>query len=85
MNQRETEKQFFYDGYTGSAEYDEQTRMYAGRVQGIQSEICYRARNLALLEMEFRYEVDMYLDKCEELDIDPEEPVVQVPVFRVSI
>jgi predicted HicB family RNase H-like nuclease len=66
-----------YKGYTGTYVYDEEERMYHGRVVGIRGVVSFVAPTAEEMEREFQISVDTYLEYCAERGLTPERPVVE--------
>ena len=69
-----------YKGYLGEVSYDDEAdvlhaRMINSGSYPIANAEAADAADAASLEQEFRCSIDMYLEGCEELQIDPVSPV----------
>lgn len=69
-----------YKGYTARYAFDEEERVYRGRVDGIRDMVTFEAPTVAALEHEFQVSVDTYLEICSEKGLKPESPVGQIRV-----
>ena len=67
-----------YKGYRARYAYDEDERVYQGRVEGIRDVVTFEAPTLDALEREFRVSVDTYLEFCSERGVTPETPVDRI-------
>lgn len=63
-----------YRGYLGSVEFDEEGRLFCGKLEFIRARISYEARDAEGLVEAFHAAVDDYLDHCEQQGIQPETP-----------
>lgn len=58
-----------YRGYTGTAEWSEEDRVFFGRLLDTEDLISYEAATQIDLENEFRAAVDEYISLREELNL----------------
>lgn len=58
-----------YRGYMGTAEWDEESQVFFGRLLSIEDLVSYEAATYFDLENEFRAAVDEYIFVREELDL----------------
>jgi len=63
-----------YKGYTGKAEFDEDSNVLHGRVQNIESIVTFEGNSIEEINQAFRDSVDDYLQWCQELGQAPEQP-----------
>ncbi len=65
-----------YKGYIGEVSYDDEADVLHARVinSGSYPIANAEAADAASLEQEFRCSIDMYLEGCKELQIDPIAP-----------
>ena len=63
-----------YKGYYGSAHYDDDDRIFSGRVEYIRSLVSYEADAAKRLRKAFEEAVDDYLELCESAGTAPEKP-----------
>ncbi|MBF0290846.1 MAG: type II toxin-antitoxin system HicB family antitoxin [Nitrospinae bacterium] len=63
-----------YKGYYGSAHYDDDDRIFIGRVEYIRSLVSYEADSAKRLRKAFEEAVDDYLELCESRGGEPEKP-----------
>lgn len=63
-----------YKGYYGSAHYDDDDRIFNGRVGYIRSLVSYEADAARRLRKAFEEAVDDYLALCESRGVEPEKP-----------
>ena len=71
----EVKEPYFYKGYTGIAEFDEEDHYYAGRVIGLRrTGIIFEGDTLENLRKDFEEGIDYYLNSCKEDGIKPEKP-----------
>lgn len=66
-----------YKGYIGEVSYDDEADVLHARVinSGSYPIANAEAADAAGLEQEFRCSIDMYLEGCKELEIDPIAPL----------
>ena len=73
-----------YKGYLGNVEYDDENRVFCGKVINTRTVITFHGTTVDEIEKEFRASVDEYLDWCKEENIDPEKPYSGKLVIRMS-
>ena len=68
-----------YKGYLGEVSYDDESETHYARVvnSGAYSVADAEASDLEAIEREFRKSIDVYLDGCAELGIEPISPTFQ--------
>jgi len=64
-----------YKGYTGFVERDEEAGIWFGRVIGIRDVITFKAETIEQARKEFEISVDDYLEFCQDLGEEPEQPL----------
>lgn len=64
-----------YKGYLGSVEFDEEERLFYGRLAFIRALVSYEAKDAEGLIRAFHEAVDDYLAHCEEQGTKPETPL----------
>jgi predicted HicB family RNase H-like nuclease len=64
-----------YKDYLGSVEFDEDERIFYGRLEFIRALVSYEARDAEGLVQAFRQAVDDYLRHCEAEGMTPERPL----------
>jgi len=69
-----------YKGYEGSVLFDDEDKLFHGRLLGIRDFILYDGQTPTELETNFRGAVDEYLSFCKEDGKEPEEPFALLPV-----
>ena len=62
-------------GYLGSVQFDQDQRIFYGKLEFIRSLVSYEATNAEGLIDSFRAAVDDYLADCEERGMSPEKPL----------
>ena len=62
-----------YKGYLGSVNYDDEDRIFYGKVEYIRSLISYEGHDVESLRNSFCEAVDDYLNLAKEQNIEPEE------------
>lgn len=63
-----------YRGYTATVEYDEDDKLWHGKLDKIHDMINFHSFKVEEIEREFHNAVDDYLDFCKEIGKKPEEP-----------
>jgi predicted HicB family RNase H-like nuclease len=63
-----------YKGYYGSAHYDDDDRIFNGKVEYLRSLVSYEADAAKHLRKAFEEAVDDYLELCERTGAAPEKP-----------
>ena len=64
-----------YKGYLGSVEFDEEERIFYGRLAFIRPLVSYEAKDAEGLVRAFHEAVDDYLAHCQEEGTPPERPL----------
>src|SRR5665647_442476 len=62
-------------GYFGSARYDDEERIFFGRIEFIRALVSYEGTDVKSLRKAFEEAVDDYLDLCKEKGVEPEKPL----------
>ena len=73
-----------YKGYEAVVDYDEEDRIFSGRVINTQDVIAFDGASVAELETAFHAVVDEYLEDCARIGKQPDKPfsgkfVVRIP------
>lgn len=63
-----------YKGYDATVEYDDQDRLFFGRVINTRDVIAFDGESVNELEQSFHAAIDEYLQDCEAINKDPEKP-----------
>ena len=63
-----------YKGYYGSVHYNDEDRIFHGKIEFIRSLVSYEGADVKNLRMGFEEAVDDYLELCEEENKEPEKP-----------
>ncbi|NCR14646.1 MAG: type II toxin-antitoxin system HicB family antitoxin [Microcystis aeruginosa LL13-03] len=63
-----------YKGYEAIIEYDEEVRLFFGRVINIKDIIVFDGLSVDELEQSFQDVIDEYLADCQALNKTPEKP-----------
>jgi predicted HicB family RNase H-like nuclease len=63
-----------YKGYYGSVHYNDEDRIFHGKIEFIRSLISYEGENVKSLQKGFEEAVDDYLELCDEQNIESEKP-----------
>jgi predicted HicB family RNase H-like nuclease len=64
-----------YKGYLGSIDFDEEDRIFHGKLEFIRALVTYEATNANELVSAFHQAVEDYLTLCKEQGIKPEKPL----------
>lgn len=73
-----------YKGYQARIEYDDDDRIFWGRLAGINDIISFHADNVEELRMAFEEAVDDYLETCAKRGKEPQKPYSGKVMFRVA-
>jgi predicted HicB family RNase H-like nuclease len=63
-----------YEGYFGSVNFNETTRLYHGKLEFMKTQVLYEAESEEALLQAFHQAVEDYLNTCHEKGIEPEKP-----------
>jgi len=63
-----------YKDYVGSVEFDEDARLFYGKLLFVRALVSYEASDAEGLVSAFHQAVDDYLDQCAAGSIEPEKP-----------
>jgi predicted HicB family RNase H-like nuclease len=63
-----------YEGYLGSVNFNEETRLYHGKLEFIKAQVIYEAEDKDELVKAFHQAVEDYFTACHEKGIKPEKP-----------
>ena len=63
-----------YKGYTGRAEYDDESGILHGEVLDLRDVVTFQAKSVDELEAAFRDSIDDYLEFCKERGEEPDKP-----------
>jgi predicted HicB family RNase H-like nuclease len=63
-----------YKGYEAMIEYEEEDRLFFGRVINIKDVIVFDGLSVDELEQAFHYVIDEYLADCQALNKTPDQP-----------
>lgn len=77
-------KQMIYKGYCAKIEYSEEDECLIGRVSGIRHGITFHGDSVKEIRQAFEEAVDVYIDGCTERNEEPEKPVADRSVVRMS-
>lgn len=69
-----------YKKFEAMIEYDEEDRLFFGRVINIKDVIVFDGLSVDELEQAFHYVIDEYLADCQALDKTPNQPVSELKV-----
>jgi len=72
-----------YKGYLSRIEYDDEDRIFIGRLTGIRDIVTFHGDSVTALETAFHEAVDDYLQACERLGQQPEKPASGNLMLRV--
>jgi predicted HicB family RNase H-like nuclease len=73
-----------YKGYTGIAEFDEDSGVIFGHVIGLRDVITFQGESVTEVTQAFRESVDDYLEFCESRGESPEKPFSGQFVVRID-
>lgn len=73
-----------YKGYTGFVEYDDEARIFHGRVLGINDIVNFEGESVKEIVRAFEESVDEYLAYCEERGEKPEKPFSGKFLIRID-
>lgn len=73
-----------YNDFLGEFEYDEQERIFHGRVVNIQDVVTFEGRSIAELETALADSVEDYLEFCQEIGKTPDKPYSGKFNIRIS-
>ncbi|MBI3838525.1 MAG: type II toxin-antitoxin system HicB family antitoxin [Planctomycetia bacterium] len=73
-----------YKGYTGRAEYDHETGLFHGEVDGTRDVITFQGKTVDQLRAAFVDSVDDYLEFCKKRGEAPEKPYSGRFLARIS-
>ncbi len=73
-----------YKGYLGEVTFDNEAKVFYGRVINTRDTITFQSDNAKHLEQEFQVSVNTYLDFCKDLGESPEKPYSGKFVLRLS-
>lgn len=62
-----------YKGYHARVEFDAESCMLRGKIEGINDYVDFESSNIQMIENEFRNAVDDYLKFCEEIGKEPDK------------
>lgn len=74
-----------YKGYHGQVNYDEDAKLFHGKVVGLRDVITFQGTSVDELEQAFKDSVDEYLDFCKELKRAPEKPFSGKLILRLPV
>jgi predicted HicB family RNase H-like nuclease len=72
-----------YKGYSARIEYDDEDRIFFGRLAGIRDGVGFHADTVADLRAAFEEAVDDYLETCAKVGKEPQKPYSGKMMFRV--
>jgi predicted HicB family RNase H-like nuclease len=72
-----------HKGYTARIEYDNEDRIFVGRIAGIRDIVSFHGTSVNALEKAFREAVDDYLAACEKLGQSPNKAASGKLMLRV--
>lgn len=67
-----------YKGYEAKIEYDNEDRLFFGRVINIKDIIVFDGLSVDELEQAFHKVIDEYLTDCQALNKNPDKPISQL-------
>lgn len=63
-----------YKGYCGSVHYNDEDRIFHGKIEFIRATVSYEGEDVKGLRRAFEEAVDDYLELCNEEGLEPEKP-----------
>lgn len=73
-----------YKGYSARIEYDDEDRIFTGRLAGIRDGVGFHADTVEDLRSAFEEAVDDYLETCAKLGKEPQKAYSGQVMFRVD-
>lgn len=73
-----------YRGYEAIVEFDDQDRIFHGRVAGLRDVVTFAGESVVELEQAFRESVDDYLALCEARGEAPDKPLSGQFMVRID-
>lgn len=73
-----------YKGYHAKVEYDAESKVLFGKIEGISDLVNFEAENAADIEREFQEAVEDYLSFCEEVGKKPDKEYTGTFNIRIS-
>ena len=73
-----------YKEYEATVEFDEEDRLFVGKVINTRDVIVFDGLSVAELEQSFQAAIDEYLADCEELGKEPNKPFSGKLNLRIS-
>lgn len=73
-----------YKGYAARIAYDDEDRIFNGRIAGIRDGVGFHAENVDDLRTAFEEAVDDYLETCAKLGKEPQKAYSGQVMFRVD-
>ena len=73
-----------YKGYEATIEFDEEDRLFVGRVINTRDIIVFDGLSVSELEQSFQAVIDEYLEDCAELGKEPNKPFSGKFNLRIS-
>ena len=73
-----------YKGYSARIDYDDDDRVFTGRIAGIRDGVGFHADNVEALREAFHEAVEDYLETCAGIGKSPQKPYSGRMMFRVS-
>lgn len=73
-----------YKGYAARIEYDDEDRIFTGRIAGIRDGVGFHADTVEGLRDAFHEAVEDYIDACARIGKEPQKPYSGRVMFRVS-
>ena len=73
-----------YKGYSARIGYDDDDRIFTGRIAGIRDGVGFHADSVEALREAFREAVEDYIETCARIGKKPQKPYSGRMMFRVS-
>ena len=64
-----------YNGYTAAIEYDDEDKIFVGRLSGIKDIVSFHGTNVSQLRARFREAVDGYIELSDKIGKPAQKPV----------
>ncbi len=73
-----------YKGYSARIDYDDEDRLFVGRIAGIRDGVGFHADTVDGLRAAFEEAVDDYVETCRRIGKEPQKAYSGQMMFRVS-
>ncbi len=79
-----SENVMIHKGYQARVEYDDEDRIFYGRIAGISDIVGFHGDSVKSLRAAFEEAVDDYIEACAKVSKDPQRPYSGKMMFRVA-